>query len=79
MHETRIGRQHDTQLIPPHALHALHGEIVEVVAERCYDMDGDLMLPTEHPIIHLAGVGVVLAVLVANLALLDRAIKQQSL
>ncbi|MNP62709.1 hypothetical protein D3C76_1580220 [compost metagenome] len=60
-------------------MHTLHGEIVEVVAERCYDMDGELMLPTEHPIIHLAGVGVVLAILVADLALLDHAIKQQDL
>ncbi|MCY1224673.1 hypothetical protein D9M72_368420 [compost metagenome] len=77
LHEAHVGRQDHPQLIAPHALHALQGDVVEVVGERCDDVDGQLVFTTQRSVIHLAGVGIVLAVAMADLALPDDAIKKQ--
>ena len=83
LHEARIGGQDHAQLVAPHALHALQGQkalaAVKVVGQRCGDVDGQFVLAAERAVVHLAGVGVVLAVAVADLALADGAVEQQGL
>src|SRR3546814_7971968 len=51
--------------------------IVKAIGQRRDDMDGQFMLAAEHTIVELAGIGIVLPVAVADLALLDDAIEQQ--